>query len=101
LGDLYYNGLGVPQDFTEAAKWYRKAAEQEDAVELDYFSGALCRLGELYDRGLGVPKDHVEASKWYGKAAVGGVTEALEWCRKAAKQGDKNLQDLLHENGWD
>ncbi len=28
LGFMYDNGQGVPQDYAEAAKWYRKAAEQ-------------------------------------------------------------------------
>jgi len=28
LGVMYYNGQGVPKDYAEAAKWYRKAAEQ-------------------------------------------------------------------------
>ena len=28
-GVMYYNGLGVPQDYAEAVKWYLKAAEQE------------------------------------------------------------------------
>jgi TPR repeat protein len=28
LGGMYYNGQGVRQDYTEAAKWTRKAAEQ-------------------------------------------------------------------------
>ena len=27
-GEAYYYGLGVPHDYAEAAKWYRKAAEQ-------------------------------------------------------------------------
>jgi len=31
LGNMYYNGQGVPQDYKEAARWYRKAAEQGDA----------------------------------------------------------------------
>jgi TPR repeat protein len=25
LGFMYYNGLGVPEDYAEAAKWYRLA----------------------------------------------------------------------------
>ena len=25
---MFYNGKGVEQDYTEAVKWYRKAAEQ-------------------------------------------------------------------------
>ena len=28
LGILYYNGEGVPQDYVEALKWYRLAADQ-------------------------------------------------------------------------
>ena len=31
LGDMYNNGLGVPEDDTEAVRWYRLAAEQGDA----------------------------------------------------------------------
>ncbi|MBE0616885.1 MAG: sel1 repeat family protein [Proteobacteria bacterium] len=31
LGLLYANGQGVPQNYTEAANWYRKAAEQGNA----------------------------------------------------------------------
>ena len=28
LGDCYYKGQGVPQDYAQAVSWYRKAAEQ-------------------------------------------------------------------------
>lgn len=28
LGDCYYYGLGVEQNYEEAVKWYRKSAEQ-------------------------------------------------------------------------
>ena len=28
LGVMYYNGRGVRQDYAEAVKWYRQAAEQ-------------------------------------------------------------------------
>ena len=31
LGYMYNVGQGVPQDYTEAAKWYRRAAEAGDA----------------------------------------------------------------------
>ena len=31
LGFMYYTGEGVAQDYQEAAKWFRKAAEQGDA----------------------------------------------------------------------
>ena len=57
LGFLFETGRGVPQNYTEAAMWYRRAAEQGD-------SRAQYSLGLLYDRGQGVPQDIVEASKW-------------------------------------
>ncbi|MGO9417290.1 MAG: SEL1-like repeat protein, partial [Syntrophobacteraceae bacterium] len=28
LGAIYYDGKGAPQDYSEAIKWYRKAAER-------------------------------------------------------------------------
>ena len=56
LGYMYYRGLGVPSDFTEAAKWYRLAAAQGNA-EAQY------SVGYLYSLGHGVPKDDVEAVK--------------------------------------
>ncbi len=31
LGFMYYKGHGVPQDYAEAVKWFRKAAEQGNA----------------------------------------------------------------------
>ena len=32
IAGMYFNGRGVPRDYAEAAKWYRKAAEQGAAV---------------------------------------------------------------------
>ena len=60
---------GVKQDFAEAAKWYRKAAEQGDAA-------AQYNLGIMYEEGTGVKQDFAEAAKWYRKAAEQGDTEA-------------------------
>ena len=40
LGNMYCNGDGVEQDYTEAVVWYRKAAEQGNA-------GAQFNLGVL------------------------------------------------------
>ena len=41
LGEKYYFGQGVPQDYTKAAEWYRKAAEQGNAE-------AQAKLGYMY-----------------------------------------------------
>ena len=63
---MYRNGEGVPQDYAEAVKWYRLAAEQGDA-------DAQYNLGLMYDNGNGVPQDYKEAVKWYRLAAEQGV----------------------------
>jgi TPR repeat protein len=89
------------QDYVEALKWYRKAAER------GYFE-AQFKLGEMYANGKGVAKDDVEALKWYRKAAeqryatqfnhLGAMyydgegapedaAEAVEWYRKLTEQG--------------
>ena len=60
---------GVPQDYAEAVKWYRLAAEQGDAV-------AQYNLGVMYDNGQGVPQDYAEAVKWYRLAAEQGYAHA-------------------------
>jgi TPR repeat protein len=56
---------GVPQDYGEAVKWYRMAAEQGDAA-------GQVMLGLMYDLGRGVPLNPVEAVKWYSMAADKG-----------------------------
>ena len=58
LGASYYLGLGVTQDYAEAAKWYKKAAEQGDSV-------SQIILGAMYEKGKGISKDFVEAYKWF------------------------------------
>jgi len=58
---MYLNGQGVPQDYAEAAKWYRKAAEQGDV-------DALRILGLAYYLGRG-PQDFVQSYFWFSLAA--------------------------------
>jgi len=41
LGLRYDNGQGVKQDYTEAARWYRKAAEQGYALA-QFNLGNMC-----------------------------------------------------------
>jgi TPR repeat protein len=45
-------GHGVPQDYVEAVKWFRRAAEQG-------FADAQDSLARMYVQGQGVPKDYV------------------------------------------
>jgi hypothetical protein len=71
LGFMFEIGRGVPQNYTEAAIWYRRAAEQGDSL-------AQYALGLLYDKGHGVPRDIVEASKWLNLATAAAPTAAWE-----------------------
>jgi TPR repeat protein len=63
LGDAYYSGEGVPQDYAKAREWYEKAAAKGH-------DGAMVDLGLLYENGQGVPQDYAKAREWYEKAAA-------------------------------
>ena len=65
LGVKYALGEGVPQDYKEAVKWYRKAAEQG-------YAKAQHNLGLMYDNGQGVLKDDVNAYAWCNVASANG-----------------------------
>ena len=101
LGLMYLTGRGVQQDYSAAALWFRKAAEQGYAL-------AQSNLGTLYRDGQGVAQDDTEAVMWFRKAADQGdavaefllgnqyafgkgvpqdYSEAMIWFRKAAEQG--------------
>jgi TPR repeat protein len=66
----YDHGVAVRQDYAEAARWYRKSAEQDDAI-------AQNQLGVLYEEGQGVPRNPAEALKWFGRSAEQGHSSAL------------------------
>jgi hypothetical protein len=57
LGFNYSEGIGVSQNYAEAAKWWGKAAEQE-------YSAAQLGLGFLLKEGRGIKQDVIEAYKW-------------------------------------
>ena len=44
LGTMYYTGKGLPQNYGEALKWFRRAADQGS-------SAAMHNLGEMYLSG--------------------------------------------------
>ena len=68
LGWMYSVGRGVPQNYLQAANWYRRAAEQGEVA-------AQFALGLLYNKGHGVPKDLVLAHMWLNLAASRAVGE--------------------------
>ena len=60
LGVAYAKGLGVRQDYAEAAKWFRKSANPG-------WAGGQYALGNLYYEGQGVSQDYEEAYRWWAK----------------------------------
>jgi hypothetical protein len=61
VGEIYERGLGVPPDYSVAAEWYGKAANQG-------YSRAMYNLGTLHEQGLGVEKDALKALNLYRQA---------------------------------
>ncbi len=59
---MYDNGRGVTQDYAEAVRWYREAADQGLAA-------AQFNLGLMYYNGQGVTQDYAEAHMWLNVAA--------------------------------
>lgn len=112
MGRMLMNGDGLPQDYDEAARWFRLSAEQDT-------SWAQCNLGILYANGLGVPQNWGETVKWWHLAAAQGhlVSQfnlgqwyseyaqdfeiAAEFYRQAATQGHeraaRELESLYQE----
>ena len=109
LGEMYYEGEGVPKDAAKALEWYQKAAAQGLAK-------AQYNLGEMYYEGEGVPRDAAKAVGWLQKAAAQGnanaqyslgmfyytgegvpkdAAKAVEWLQMAAAQGDVYAQHNL------
>ena len=66
---MYRNGQGVPQDYEEAVKWYRLAADQG-------YASAHNNLGTMYEYGEGVLQDNVMAHMWYNIASANGHSKA-------------------------
>jgi len=108
-GAFFELGRGVPQDYAEAMRWYRRAEAAGDAT-------ALVNIGRLYDRGHGVPQSYGEALNWYRKAAAAGQpsgmlnigmmyssgegvprdnNEAYRWFQLAAAAGDSKAMNNI------
>jgi TPR repeat protein len=82
LGWRYARGDGLPQDYAEAVRWFRRAADQGNVA-------AQVNLGVSYAKGEGVSKDYAEAAKWYRKAADqgNGVAQSVLGAMYARGQG--------------
>jgi TPR repeat protein len=83
----------VKQDYAEAVRWYRKAAEQGHAE-------AQCNLGSMYHQGKGVKQDFAEAVRWFRKAAEQEHARAQFNCGAAYANGEGVNQDYAEALRW-
>ena len=80
LGNMYYKGQGVKQDYAQAVKWHKAAAKQGNARGQAF-------LGVMYLFGEGVPQNYQLAKEWFGKACDNGYQPACDLYRKLNEQG--------------
>ena len=90
---MYRYGQGVSQDFEEAQKWYRLAADQGNAR-------AQNNLGAMYRQGLGVPQDYAEAFRWFSRAAEQGNGGAQNHLGLMYFEGEGVAKDVIQAYKW-
>ena len=93
LGNMYFEGWGVPEDDAEAVKWYRKAAEQGHVL-------AEFKLGVMYRQGVGVAQDFAKAAKWFRTAAEEGHATAQLVLGVMYVLGQGVAQDHVQAHMW-
>lgn len=100
LGMMYLNGQGVEQNYEEAGKWFRKAAEH-GVPQAQY------KLGYLYNKGQGLPKDLEYAYAWYRVGAeynhqksINSITEVKgQLTEEELKEAEKLSMDFIKQYG--
>lgn len=94
MGVIYYEGYGLPQDFKEAAKWFKRAAEKGKPE-------SQARLGTLYFLGQGVKFDTIRGHMWLNIAIANGLEELRdlreELAEKMSQKEIERAQKLARE----
>ncbi len=65
IGKMYYKGIGYERNYKEAAHWYQKAIDQDNA-------DAMAWMSDLYIYGYGVEKDYNKALELIKRSADKG-----------------------------
>lgn len=103
LGGMYYEGMGTPQNITEAQRWWQVASERNDPisqaqlgllyVKAEQYPAAkfwlehsaaqgnaqgMFNLGVMYLQGKGMPKDIAMAKSLFTQAAAKGHEKAQQ-----------------------
>jgi TPR repeat protein len=128
LGELYRDGVGVPQSFATALEWFETAAQQDLALAyynastllrnpdlgftdmekgLEYLkraadkghAAAMIDLALSYASGTGVQQDYAQALEWYSKAAARNRKSAVKLA-KAYEAGVFGEPDPARAYKW-
>lgn len=70
LGDKYYSGYKIEQDYDLAMFYFRMAARFN-------YGRAEFNIGKMYEDGLGIIKNYEKAIEWYKLASTHGEVKAL------------------------
>jgi TPR repeat protein len=62
LGFMYEHGYGVPINYDNALRWYKRATSSR-------LGAAEYRIGMIYEYGIGVASNLMEAKMWYEEGA--------------------------------
>ncbi len=81
LGFMFEAGKqGIPQNYSEAFKWYQRSALEEDVR-------GLFNFGRMYYEGLYISKDYREARKLFIHATEKGHAEAYYYLGMIYQEG--------------
>jgi localization factor PodJL len=93
IATRYAEGRGVPQNLTEAAAWFERAAKQG-------VPPAQFRLAGLYEKGMGVPKNPETARRLYHMAADAGHAKAMHNLGVLYAEGVEGKPDYQTAARW-
>ncbi len=93
LGNAYFEGKGVPQNYVEAVKWWDKASKQG-------YAHAQSMLANAYHKGIGVPKDYGKSIKIYRSLAEAGDAHGQAMLSDAYTDGKGLPLDFVEAYKW-
>ena len=91
---FYKNGVGLPKNFKEAVRWYKKAVD-ESGDEL-----SMIALGNLYEKGTGAPKNFNAARVLYEKCAMKGNPHCQIELARVFREGNGVNKNLIVSYKW-
>ncbi|KAF9983554.1 hypothetical protein BGZ75_005002, partial [Mortierella antarctica] len=93
IGDMFYFGNDLVQDYGRAMEWRLKAADAGDAA-------SMFNVGIMYQKGEGAEQDYDKAMEWFHKASMAGDTGAMSNIGVMYATGEGVEQDYSKALDW-